>query len=62
MSTGSVVISDGMSKEQLDVIWEMGVASFPANNDVLILPELVAAMLSKKNVEYLKSRYRYGPS
>lgn len=60
MLVGNAVISDGMSQDQLDVIWEMGVASFPANNGALILPELVAAMLNKKNVEYLKSLYRYG--
>ncbi|KEF54969.1 uncharacterized protein A1O9_08621 [Exophiala aquamarina CBS 119918] len=49
--------SEGMSQKQLDVIWEMGVASFPINNSKLVLPEVVVSALSKDNVEYLKSRY-----
>jgi len=51
--------AEGMTQKQLDVVWEMGVASFPINNGELVLPEVVVSALSKDNLEYLKSRYRY---
>ena len=48
----------GVPNAQLDVIWEMSVASLSTNNDELVIPQFVALKLSQENMEDLKSRFR----
>ncbi|OCT48545.1 hypothetical protein CLCR_04128 [Cladophialophora carrionii] len=47
---------NGLPKAQIDVIWQMGVASFPSNNNELVIPQFMVVKLSKENFEDLKSR------
>ncbi|EXJ54291.1 hypothetical protein A1O7_09629 [Cladophialophora yegresii CBS 114405] len=52
----SVQVPDGLPKAQIDVIWQMGVASFPSNNNELVIPQFMVVKLSKANIEDLKTR------
>jgi hypothetical protein len=54
----SIQVPDGLPKTQIDVIWQMGVASFPSNNNELVIPLFMAVKLSEANIEDLKARLR----
>jgi hypothetical protein len=49
---------NGLPKAQIDVIWQIGVASFPSNHNKLVIPQFMAAKLSAENIWDLKSRLR----
>jgi hypothetical protein len=48
----------GLGKEQLEIIWQMGVASFASTNNQLIIPSFMAVKLSDEDVNDLKTRFR----
>ncbi|KAK5420033.1 hypothetical protein LTR06_001503 [Exophiala xenobiotica] len=47
----------GLGKEQLEIIWQMGVASFASTNNQLIIPSFMAVKLSDEDVNDLKTRF-----
>ncbi|OQV10181.1 hypothetical protein CLAIMM_14216 [Cladophialophora immunda] len=47
----------GLSKAQMDIMWQMGVASFTANKNELVIPYFMAINLSEANITDLRSRF-----
>ncbi|OAP53959.1 hypothetical protein AYL99_11839 [Fonsecaea erecta] len=48
----------GLSGREMDIMWKMGVASFPSTNNMLVIPSSMAIKLSKDNVDDLHSRFK----
>ena len=48
----------GLPKVQIDIMWQMGVASFATNCNELVIPQFMVVKLSSDNIEDLKSRMR----
>jgi hypothetical protein len=44
---------------QVDLIWQMGLASLASNNNELVLPQSMATYLPQASVESLKLQLRY---
>jgi hypothetical protein len=44
---------------QVDLIWQMGLASLSSNNNELVLPQSIATYLPQASVEKLKLKLRY---
>lgn len=51
-------IAVGLGLEQIDVLWQMGVASFPSNNNQLVIPTFIATKMNAENINDLKNRFR----
>jgi hypothetical protein len=54
----SMPAQNGLAKDQIDIIWQMGVASLASNHNELIIPKFMASLLNQINIEDLKSRLR----
>ena len=50
----------GLSKQELEIIWQMSMAYLPTNNNELVVPNFMAVSLSEENINDLKDRFRYG--
>ena len=48
----------GLPQPQIELIWQMGVASFPTNGNELVIPQFMAVKLNQENIEDLMSRLR----
>ncbi|EXJ82276.1 hypothetical protein A1O3_06089 [Capronia epimyces CBS 606.96] len=46
-----------ITKDELEVIWQMGVASMVSNNEQMVIPKYVAIKLSEENIDDLKARF-----
>lgn len=51
-------VNPGLGEEQIEIMWQMGVASLASNNNQLVIPNFMAVQLSEKNVNDLKTRFR----
>ncbi|EXJ53687.1 uncharacterized protein A1O5_13042 [Cladophialophora psammophila CBS 110553] len=47
----------GLSKEKIDIMWQMSIASFTPNNNELVIPNSMATKLSEENIADLQSRF-----
>jgi len=48
----------GLQLDQIEIIWQMGMASLASNDNELVLPMRMAKQLSEENIEELKLRLR----
>ena len=51
-------VDSGLGQEQMEIMWQMGVASLASNNNQLVIPNFMAVQLSEKNVIDLKTLFR----
>jgi hypothetical protein len=57
-SQADVNMSEITIDSQVDIIWQMGIASLSSNNNELVLTEAMASNLPEASVEDLKSKLR----
>ncbi|KAJ9613900.1 hypothetical protein H2200_002036 [Cladophialophora chaetospira] len=57
LAGGTDSLPVGLPKAQIDLIWLMGVASFPSSKNELVIPQFVGVKLSSKNIDDLKCRF-----
>jgi hypothetical protein len=57
-SQADVTMSEITIDSQVDIIWQMGIASLSSNNNELVLTEAMASNLPEASVEDLKSKLR----
>ena len=48
-----------IANDQVEIVWQMGLASLLSNNGELVLTLAMAASLAPKGIEELKIRLRY---
>lgn len=51
-------MSDIAMESQVEIIWQMGLASLSSNNNELILPQAMTSHLTEASIEDLKSKLR----
>jgi hypothetical protein len=57
-SQPEISIPDMTMEAQVEIIWQMGLASLSSNNNELVLPQHMATYLPAANVEDLKLKLR----